>query len=327
MKLSKAPSLLNNEMTLNQTDENISNSSFQFSEEVRIHIISLLLDGKKPDQIILEWDLDCRAPDRSTIYRLKRKVKYTGTVKNKVRKQTKFSIINELSIQLVENELVNNDELSIRELSDLTKISKSSVHRILVLMEFHYYKFQFVQQLENCDIEKRYIFCSQFYRLHFNTRMRIWFSDECSFPCNGTVNTKNSGYYSNENEHRKIEVLRNRATVNVWAAICGEGKIVYDDFYGTQNAEKYVSRLKKVFPQMELKSHIFMQDGASIHTVGLILEFLRTTFKKRWIGIGSPWIEFPPYSPDLTPCDFFLWGYLKEKVYIRSPDSKKIWRQ
>ena len=24
---------------------------------------------------------------------------------------------------------------------------------------------------------------------------------------------------------------------------------------------------------------------------------------------------WPAYSPDLNPCDFFLWGYLKSKVY------------
>ena len=26
-------------------------------------------------------------------------------------------------------------------------------------------------------------------------------------------------------------------------------------------------------------------------------------------------ISWPPRSPDLTPMDFFLWGYLKAKVY------------
>lgn len=26
-----------------------------------------------------------------------------------------------------------------------------------------------------------------------------------------------------------------------------------------------------------------------------------------------PW---PPRSPDLTVCDFFLWGYIKDKVYV-----------
>jgi len=30
-------------------------------------------------------------------------------------------------------------------------------------------------------------------------------------------------------------------------------------------------------------------------------------------------IGWPPCSPDLTPCDFFLWGYLKAKVYEQRP--------
>ena len=32
------------------------------------------------------------------------------------------------------------------------------------------------------------------------------------------------------------------------------------------------------------------------------------------IALNRP-TEWPPRSPDLTPCDFFLWGYLKNKVY------------
>ena len=31
----------------------------------------------------------------------------------------------------------------------------------------------------------------------------------------------------------------------------------------------------------------------------------------------------PPYSPDLNPLDFFLWGYLKSRVY-RSPYPKTV---
>ena len=26
--------------------------------------------------------------------------------------------------------------------------------------------------------------------------------------------------------------------------------------------------------------------------------------------------SWPPRSPDMTPCDFFLWGYVKERVYV-----------
>jgi hypothetical protein len=30
-------------------------------------------------------------------------------------------------------------------------------------------------------------------------------------------------------------------------------------------------------------------------------------------------IEWPSTSPDLNACDFFLWGYLKSKVYEKKP--------
>ena len=37
------------------------------------------------------------------------------------------------------------------------------------------------------------------------------------------------------------------------------------------------------------------------------------------MGCGTPRrpapIAWPPYSPDLTPCDFFLWGWIKSQVY------------
>lgn len=42
------------------------------------------------------------------------------------------------------------------------------------------------------------------------------------------------------------------------------------------------------------------------------------TFGNRWIGIHDP-REWPPRSPDLTPLDFFLWGYLKQQVYATRP--------
>ena len=30
-------------------------------------------------------------------------------------------------------------------------------------------------------------------------------------------------------------------------------------------------------------------------------------------------ISWPPRSPDLSPCDFFLWGYLKAEVFKHRP--------
>ena len=39
-------------------------------------------------------------------------------------------------------------------------------------------------------------------------------------------------------------------------------------------------------------------------------------FPERWIGRGGP-IHWPPRSPDITPLDFFLWGFVKDNVYMR----------
>jgi len=30
-------------------------------------------------------------------------------------------------------------------------------------------------------------------------------------------------------------------------------------------------------------------------------------------------VPWPPCSPDLSACDFFLWGYLKSKVCVQKP--------
>ena len=48
--------------------------------------------------------------------------------------------------------------------------------------------------------------------------------------------------------------------------------------------------------------------------------FLNTNLPNRWIGRAGQhdqvFCKWPPRSPDLTVCDFFLWGYVKDKVYI-----------
>ena len=32
-------------------------------------------------------------------------------------------------------------------------------------------------------------------------------------------------------------------------------------------------------------------------------------------------VEWPPRSPDLSPPDYFLWAYLKDRVYVNRPRS------
>jgi len=41
---------------------------------------------------------------------------------------------------------------------------------------------------------------------------------------------------------------------------------------------------------------------------------LDAAFPNRWFGRDGPTL-WPPQSPDITPLDFFLWGYVKDKVF------------
>ena len=69
------------------------------------------------------------------------------------------------------------------------------------------------------------------------------------------------------------------------------------------------------------------QDGAPAHRLVEVRDRLNEVFgNDHVIGLGHD-VEWPPRSPDLTPCDFFLWGYLKNKVFSCPPHDIDMLRQ
>jgi len=51
---------------------------------------------------------------------------------------------------------------------------------------------------------------------------------------------------------------------------------------------------------------------------------LDATFPNRWIGRDGP-TPWPPRSSDITLLDFFLWGYVKDKMFsIPVPDITNL---
>ena len=65
----------------------------------------------------------------------------------------------------------------------------------------------------------------------------------------------------------------------------------------------------------DYKKLYFQQDGAPPHIDATVQAWLTSKFGQKFIN-KEMW---PPYSPDLNPCDFFLWGYLKSKIYNPLP--------
>ncbi|GFW59254.1 putative transposable element [Trichonephila clavipes] len=110
---------------------------------------------------------------------------------------------------------------------------------------------------------------------------RILFSDEAHFWLNGYVNKQNCRIWSEANPQVYVET--------------------------------------PLHPE-KLTELWFQQDGATCHTARATIDLLKDTFGDRLISRFGP-VNWPPRSCDLTPLDYFLWGYVKTLVYVDKPQT------
>ncbi|GFV43182.1 hypothetical protein TNCV_4174311 [Trichonephila clavipes] len=90
------------------------------------------------------------------------------------------------------------------------------------------------------------------------------------------------------------------------------------------NGDRYRALITNFFIP-ELNNHDvqelwFQQDGATCHTARATIDLLKDTFGDRLISRFGP-VNWPPRSCDLTPLDYFLWGYVKSLVYADKPQT------
>ena len=154
-----------------------------------------------------------------------------------------------------------------------------------------------------------------------NFLSRIVFSDEGVFHVSGIANTRNTRIWGAENPSTIQEYEIHSEKITVWWAIHSTG--VLDTHYFENETDRkedycqfldtYVRQESQKFPQNSL----CQQDSASTHTRHGACELLGDIFEEKWIGKFRP-LELPTRSPDLRPPDFFLWGYVRNKVF-RTP--------
>jgi hypothetical protein len=125
-------------------------------------------------------------------------------------------------------------------------------------------------------------------------------------------------------KHRKpscsLEVPLHDIKVGVWCAISAQRIIIMTMFFHeTINSELYMRFILSPFSQStdwwKLYAH-FMQNNATAHNANNFMVALDNVFGEQVISQGL----WPPWSPDLNLCDFYLWGTLK-KVYVNNLHS------
>lgn len=155
---------------------------------------------------------------------------------------------------------------------------------------------------------------------------QIFFSDEAEFWVDGTVRKHNCYFVSGENRLNEAPSLTTqKQRVTVWCGIHAGG-IIGPYFFQSKGGERAYPTMRaeyralitqhllgqKVLGADEESRMWFQQDDAPCHEgTG---PMLKTMLKDKFISSNGP-VHWPPRSCDLTPMDYFLWGYLRTLVY------------
>jgi transposase len=201
--------------------------------------------------------------------------------------------------------------------------SVGTIHSILKEAKFHPFIMQIHHCLRKTDLQQRVVHAeAQLTQIERDPEYvdHLLFSDEAHFSIHGSVNTHNFRYWSQANPCWFHEQPLHSPRITVWAGIGCHGVVGPFFFEENVNGTNYLEMLTlKLLPTIQqwpiFNSLIFMQDGAPPHWSTGVRNFLSAKFPNRWMGRSSPNFPWPPYSPDLTPCDFFLWGWIKSQVY------------
>lgn len=276
------------------------------------------------------------APNESTVRRLMKKINERGStanIKNSGRPRSGRSVEN---IALVRESVNGSPQKSVRRRSQQLGIRYSSLQRILVRdLHYHPYKIQFTQELKMLDHQKRLDFVDWVLRRQQEDdgfARKVIFSDEAHFHLNGYVNKQNCRIWGSENPHSFHEREMHPQRVTVWCGFWAGGVIgpyFFENEAGqavTVNGDRYRTMIRDFlwphFDAMDIQQLWFQQDGATCHTSGETIALLHEKFPDRLISLHGDQ-QWPPRSCDLTPCDFFLWGYVKSLVYANNPQNTR----
>ena len=180
--------------------------------------------------------------------------------------------------------------------------------------------------VDRCNRDERFLRC-------------LVIGDEAAFSLDGKVNTSNVREYAPSGQPPSFNYDRSisREKLNVWVGLVGSGHVIGPFFFeGNLNGAEYLRLInERVVPQLEqhflrqprgaFRYLWWAQDGAPAHRLRAVRNRLEELFGNRVIAIGHD-VEWPPRSPDLTPCDFFLWGHLKSKVFSSAPGNLEVLR-
>ncbi|PNF20161.1 hypothetical protein B7P43_G00613 [Cryptotermes secundus] len=278
-------------------------------------------------QRALRREYEKEPPCKQSILRWYRQFKDTGCLCK--RKSTGQPNVPDETVERVRESFMSSLQKSTvrasRELGPPQQIVWKILRRRL---HFKPYRPQLLQQLKPEDYGRRLEYCVTMQEAMEDEDFaaKLIFSDEATFNLSGKVNRHNVRLWGTENPRAIVALERDSPKLNVFCAM-SQTKLYGPFFFceKTVTGTSYLDMLQLwlwLFPQLVADSgdFVFQQDGAPPHWNINVRRYLNNELRHRWIGrVGeddAALFAWPPRSPDLTPCDFFLWGYIKDRVYV-----------
>lgn len=266
-------------------------------------------------------------PDRKTILLWVSNFRATGSALKRKSTGRPRSVRTPENVAAVREAVERSPSRSALKHAAALRLSDRSVRRILHAdLKFHPYKMMIAQELSERDWENRRA-CSNDILQNVPQNDLLITTDEAHFHLSGCVNKQNFRYWAPENPRQLHERPLHSPRVTVWCAVGSFG--VWGPYFFeeggvavTVTADRYVDMLRNFLePKLRELDHPnvwFQQDGATAHTARRTMDVLREMFPGHVISLRGD-VGWPARSPDLAPCDFFLWGYLKAKVFQHHP--------
>jgi len=148
----------------------------------------------------------------------------------------------------------------------------------------------------------------------------------------GHVNSKNNIFWGCTPPEHCLQRPLHSVKCTTWVAISKHG--IIEPFWFkddneqsvTLNTEQYFQVLGKFWTALGQRRGVvrvlqwFQQDVATPHTSNESLSWLQQCFPDRLINRRCD-LQWLPHSPDLNPPNFYMWPYLKDRVYGNNPQT------
>lgn len=283
-----------------------------------------------------------RIPSHTIFERIHRRLRETGQLAP-TRNEAGGPAVPPQNVNLEEaviQRLIAEPDISTRQLAMEFDVTRMTIWRIIKNAGYYPYHLQRVQALYPGDKIHRLNFCrwvlNQPQMGNENFAMNILFTDESEFTRNGINNFHNRHLWDIENPHGIIGAgHQRRFSLNVWGGIIGNFLIGPVFLPARLNGAAYhrflafqLAQLLENVPIPTRQRMWFMHDGAPAHFSLIARNWLNQPnhYANRWIGRGGP-VEWPARSPDLNPCDSYLWGHLDALVYTTPINDVEDLRQ